>query len=195
MLQCEHNSVRLTGHLICMNAKHFATDLQISEDLPTSSQGWLKKFQQRHGFHSIQAHGESGSADNAAIGLALPQILKTTNKYALQDIFNMDETGLFYCFTPDCTIASQQIKGAKKYKIRLTVAMMCNADGSEKPMVFFLGHADKPRCFWKKSGEELGFFYRSNKKTWIPGLLFQVSFSIWLNFGINNDILTLFLIL
>jgi hypothetical protein len=177
VLQCEHNGVRLTGHLICIKAKKFATDLEISEDLPNFSQVWLEKFQQRHGFRSIQAHGESGSADNAAIELALPQILKTTDKYALRDIFNMDETGLFYCMSPDRTIASQQIEGAKKDKIRLTVALTCNADGSEKPMLFFLGHANKPRCFQKKSGEDLGFFYRSNKKAWMTGLLFQVRFS------------------
>ncbi|CAG8534394.1 15921_t:CDS:1, partial [Dentiscutata heterogama] len=59
-------------------------------------------------------HGESSSADLEAIDLNLPNIICTTNKYALHDIYNMDETGLFYTMASDCTIASCQIKEAKK---------------------------------------------------------------------------------
>jgi len=59
-------------------------------------------------------HGESGSADIAAINLSLPNIINTTNKYSLCDVYNMDETGLFYAMAPDHTIASRQIEGSEK---------------------------------------------------------------------------------
>ncbi|KAE9047455.1 hypothetical protein PR001_g4203 [Phytophthora rubi] len=84
----------------------------------------------------------------------------------------MDETGLFYKLAPDKTIASRQIEGAKKSKVRVTVALTCNADGSDMRESFIIGHANKPRCFKKKSGSDLGFYYRSNKKAWMTSVLF-----------------------
>ena len=35
-------------------------------------------------------------------------------EYDLRDIYNMDETALFYNMCPDKTIAKQQIEGSKK---------------------------------------------------------------------------------
>jgi DDE superfamily endonuclease len=36
-----------------------------------------------------------------------------------------------------------------------------------------IGHANKPRTFKKKSGEELGFFYLSNTKAWMTSVFFE----------------------
>lgn len=69
----------------------------------------------------------------------------------------MDEDGLFYCLTPNNTFGSQKIQGGKKAKIQTTVALICNSDGPEKPILLFLGHANNPRRFQKESGNELGF--------------------------------------
>ena len=85
----------------------------------------------------------------------------------------MDESGSFYNMPPDSTIAQKKIEGAKKDKTRITIAFTCNADGTDRFEPFFIGHAEKPRCFNKKTGQELGFYYKSNKKAWMTGLLFQ----------------------
>ena len=74
--------------------------------------------------------------------------------------------GLFYSMAPDRTIAQRQVEGLKKDKTRLTLAFTANADGSDKLPPFFIGHAFKPRCFNKKTGEQLGFYYRNNTKAW-----------------------------
>jgi DDE superfamily endonuclease len=89
----------------------------------------------------------------------------------------MDETGLCYSLAPDRTIARQQIEGAKKDKTRITIALATNADGSEKLEPLFIGRAKSPCSFKRQTGEQLGFFYRYNKKAWMTGLLFQE----WLN--------------
>ncbi|CAG8633122.1 14181_t:CDS:1, partial [Dentiscutata heterogama] len=52
-------------------------------------------------------HSESGSADLEAIELNLPIIICKTDKYSLRDIYNIDETGLFYSIASDHTIASR----------------------------------------------------------------------------------------
>ena len=56
---------------------------------------------------------------------------------------------------------------------RITTAFTANADGSEKLKPFFIGKANKPCCFDRKSGEQLGFYYRYNKKARTTGVLFQ----------------------
>nr|CCA19907.1 hypothetical protein TRIADDRAFT_5525 [Albugo laibachii Nc14] len=84
----------------------------------------------------------------------------------------MDETGLFYCLAPNKTIAQRQVRGLKKSKTRVTVALMCNADGSDKHEPFIIVHAKKPRCFQKKTGYQVGFYYRSIFKAWMTGFLF-----------------------
>ncbi|RAW28578.1 hypothetical protein PC110_g15044, partial [Phytophthora cactorum] len=74
---------------------------------------------------------------------------------------------------PDKTIASRQIQGSKKSKVRVTVALTCNADGSDMREPFIIGHAMKPRCFEKKSGADLGFYYRSNNKALMASVIFR----------------------
>ncbi|CAG8686848.1 10599_t:CDS:2, partial [Dentiscutata heterogama] len=85
-------------------------------DQPEFSNGWLYSFQKRHNFHKIKLYGESSSANMVAINLNLLIIICTINHYSLCDIYNMDETGLFYSLAPDHTFASRQIEGSKKDK-------------------------------------------------------------------------------
>ena len=54
----------------------------------------------------------------------------------------------------------------------MKVAQIRNADVSSKRELLIIGHAKKPRCFQKKTGDRLGFNYRSNLKAWMTGVLF-----------------------
>ena len=174
VLQRQHNRVILTWQLIQRKAEDFADQLHLSDEKrPNFSDGWLEKFLDRHGLKTIILSGESGSADVKAIEIALPELQSAIKQYSPKDVFNMDETGLFYCLTPDRTIATRQLEGMKKDKTRISIALCCNADGSEKLELLIIGHAAKPRAFNKKTGKELGFYYRNNKKAWMTTLLFQ----------------------
>lgn len=174
VLQCQAKRVMLSGDLIKARAKRFATLSGIPDDqLLSFSNGWLQAFQGRHGFKQVSAHGESGSVNSEEIPAQRDAIRERLKGVPLADIYNMDETGLFYCLAPDKTIAQRQVEGSKKSKTRVTVALMCNADGSDKREPFIIGHAKKPRCFQKKTGDQLGFYYRSNLKAWMTGVLFR----------------------
>ena len=50
------------------------------------------------------------------------------------DVFNADETGLFYRTTPDrsLVLSKEECKGGKKSKERLTVLLCSNLTGIEK---------------------------------------------------------------
>lgn len=202
ILQCQGRKVPINSAVIRVKGRNFARDLNIPDDAIKFSNGWLHKFQQRHKMKAFKIYGESGSTNSHVIEAALPDLRALISRYARHDVYNMDETGttsseklwsnrphsygclagLFYSMALDRTIAQRQIEGIKKDKSRIKLAFTANADGSDKLPPFFIGHASKPRCFNKKAGEQLGFYYRNNKKAWMTGIFFQE----WLNKLINN---------
>ena len=62
--------------------------------------------------------------------------------YQLRDIFNADETGLFYRALPtkSMSVKGEEAKGGRKSKERITVLLVCSAEG-EKLRPFVIGHA------------------------------------------------------
>jgi hypothetical protein len=93
--------------------------------------------------------------------------------FPVKDRWNVDETALFPFAPPDRGLASEQMSGTKASKFRLTLLLGCNADGSEKSEVFFIGKYKKPLCFGKTGPNERGFYYRHNKKAWMNRELFE----------------------
>lgn len=62
------------------------------------SEGWLTAFKKRCGLKEFKRHGEAGSADLADVEHERMRVQELIAKYGyrLKDVFNMDETGLFY---------------------------------------------------------------------------------------------------
>ena len=75
--------------------------------------------------------------------------------------------------SPDRGLATTQHHGLKQSKVQLTLAFTANADGTERLPPLMIGHAKRPRCFQKKTGEQLGFKYYSNSHAWMTGDIFQ----------------------
>jgi hypothetical protein len=69
--------------------------------------------------------------------------------------------------------------GTKGNKKRLTYAFTANADGTEKLPPFVIGKAAKPRAFEKKSGAQLGFYYRNNATAWMTTKIYQEWLRDW----------------
>jgi hypothetical protein len=61
----------------------------------------------------------------------------------------------------------------------LTYLLTANATGSEKLPPFIIGKAARPRAFNKKSGAQLGFYYRNNAKAWMTAELYQDWLKQW----------------
>ncbi|KAH1228178.1 CENP-B 2 [Glycine max] len=109
--------------------------------------GWLGKFKHRHGIKSFRRFGESGSVDVQDMEKKLVSIREKIDQFPMKDIFNMDETGLFYRLQADHSLATKQLEGRKQDKERLTVVICCNEDGSKKIPLWIIGKYAKPRCF------------------------------------------------
>jgi hypothetical protein len=92
--------------------------------------------------------------------------------YALKDIFNMDETGLFWKLQPDRSLATCQTSGGRKSKDRITLALTVNADGSEKLEPWVIGRSKNPRCLKHiKNRQNLRIVYEYNKTKWMTGAI------------------------
>lgn len=167
----------LTGDII--RAKAIRLLEEVNALLPEDSKvifkfssGWLWRFQKRWNLKSRKLHGEAKDADEQAVERELPELRAACSRYAKEDIWNADETGLNYAMPPDQTISQTALPGRKKDKKRLTLLVCSNATGSEKFPLLFIGKANKPRCFNKKSGAELGFDYFFNKNAWMTMVIF-----------------------
>ena len=134
-----------------------------------ASQGWLENFQERYNISSKHIHGESESADLEQVNKGRESLQELLIGHDLNDIYNADETGLFFRLGPDQTLAtkSDNAKGFKKDKERITVLLCCNASGTRKVLPFVLGKAKKPHCFKNINMNNLPVKYSSNKKAWM----------------------------
>jgi Tc5 transposase DNA-binding domain len=113
VLQMQHTKRPINGPLIVEKAKQFAAALG-KQDILEFSNGWLFAFCKRNGFRQFKIHGESGDVDMTGFEKRIARLKAKIKEYDLRDIYNMDETALFYNMCPDKTIARQQIEGSKK---------------------------------------------------------------------------------
>jgi hypothetical protein len=119
------------------------------------------------------AHGESGSVLATTVEEALPDLRCLISTYNPNDVFNVDETGLFFKMQASRFLATKQLEGKKVDKQRLTVVACVNASGSEKLPLWVIGKYAKPRCFKNIDIRSLGCEYRANKKAWMTARLFN----------------------
>ncbi|KZO92477.1 DDE-domain-containing protein, partial [Calocera viscosa TUFC12733] len=174
IVQAQANGIKITGDVIRVKACRYAQLHGVDPDEFLSlSNGWLERFKLRHSLKEWRFHGEAGSVPEQELQAAQQRLIALTNVYALEDIWNMDETGLNDRMVPDRGLATQQGAGVKHDKHRITLAFTVNATGTERLPPLFIGHSARPRCFKKKTGSQLGFDYYANKKAWMTGHVFQ----------------------
>lgn len=162
----------LSGTLIREKAKEFAVALG-REDF-SASVGWLDKFKKRHNIVQMSVCGESASADLQSSEdwkkNVLPDLIR---QYDENDIFNADETGIFFKCLPNKTLAfkGQKCFGGKNSKERITVMVASNMSGSEKLKLLVIGKSKNPRCF--KGIKSLDVDYEHNKKAWMTSEIYD----------------------
>ena len=91
-------------------------------------------------------------------------------EFELGDIFNIDETGLFWKLLPDRTLQFKGIacKGGKYAEDRITVLVGASALGEKLPLMV-IGKSAKPRCF---RNANIPLDYQSNSKASMTSDLF-----------------------
>ena len=95
---CE-DGLLLTGKVLRQKWQAFADMVSVPEDeCLTLSKGWLTRYKRRVGLKQMKWHGEAGSAPAEVVKKEQQRIQELIQQsgFAPQDVFNMDETGLFY---------------------------------------------------------------------------------------------------
>jgi hypothetical protein len=122
----ETRGAAVTCDLLTQKAKELALipELEVSEGFACSA-GWLTNFKKCYSISSYVRHGETGAAPAASVELAESQLRELLS--ALPDkngvnpvdvhpenIYNMDETGLYYGQQPSRTLARGRTAGITK---------------------------------------------------------------------------------
>lgn len=100
------DGIMLTGEVLRQKWNAFADMAGVPEDERLNlSNGWLGCFKERNGLKQMKRHGEAALSDAETVEEErerIQDLIKESN-YELRDIFNMDETGLFYAYAPSST--------------------------------------------------------------------------------------------
>ena len=139
--------------------------------------GWVSKFKKRFNIKAYTRHGEDVSVDTSTKVLRRMEEIKTiVSKHDSDDVFNMDETGIFYKLEPNRTLATMRLSGKKKQKDRITVALTANATGTICLPPLIINQYLKPRAFTSRNihnPENLGIKWAANKKAWMTTVIFE----------------------
>ncbi|UYV74289.1 TIGD4 [Cordylochernes scorpioides] len=170
--QARSAALPVNGPLLSEKAKTLALEFGLKDF--TGSGGWIERWKARHGIKLRNICGESADVNRETMTNWLTDVMPNIiSNYACKDIFNADETGLFWRLLPDKTLhfKGETCTGGKASKERITILLCCNMDGSGKMQPLVIGKAKQPRCF--RGIKHLPVQYEANQKAWMTGLLFE----------------------
>ena len=117
-------NIPITQDILRNKVKFFGKELGVGSKFHYSK-GWLNRFKYRY--------GEIAGVNPDVIKSGIEKAQEIIRNYYPRDVYNMDETGLFFAISPDRSlITSEFVNGTKKLKNRISLAVCANADGSEK---------------------------------------------------------------
>ena len=152
-------------------AKYFAREFQ--HETPPSM-AWVDRFKKRHCIAQVQKSGESAGVNQYVVqNWKDGKLRDILNRYSSSDIFNADETALFWQILPDKSLGflGKSYHGGKQAKTRITVLVCASMDGHEKLQLYVIGKSKKPRAF--KNVRQLPVEYVANTKAWMTSDLFE----------------------
>jgi DDE superfamily endonuclease. len=90
------------------------------------------------------------------------------------DVFNVDETGLFFNALPTTTLSPVgNVHGGKASKERVTLLVGANITGTEKLKLDLIGKSKNPRCLKNVDREKLPVVYHDQANAWMDTTIFE----------------------
>lgn len=176
-LQKRAEGVPVSGPMCTQQAQFFCDKLHIEEKFCASS-GWLHRFKKRHGIRELSIQGEKLSADEVAIVefcYDLECLIKE-HDLKLDQIYNADETGLYWRAMPTRTLAAGNETNAPGYKAnkdRLTILCCANASGKHKLKLAMIGKSKNPRALKNINKSLLPVSYYNQSAGWMNADIFK----------------------
>ncbi|XP_049710212.1 jerky protein homolog [Elephas maximus indicus] len=166
--------VPISGPMLIEKAKDFYEQMQLTEPCVFSG-GWLWRFKARHGIKKLDTSSEKQVADRQAAEQFCGFFRSLVAEHGLspEQLYNADETGLFWRCLPHPTPEGAPGPGLKQSKDRLTVLMCANAAGSHKVKPLVVGKCSGSRVL--KGIQHLPVAYQAQGHAWMD----QEIFSDW----------------
>lgn len=145
----------------------------------TCNASWIDRFRKRNNIVFSTISGESKSVDMSTVDGWIENVWPNIKKeFSDRNIFNCDETALFYRMLPNKTATFKGIKvhGEKISKERLTIFLCTSMEGEKRPPII-IGKFLKPRCFKNKNLSQFRYF--ANKKAWMSSAIFKEIMIDW----------------
>ncbi|CAG8640808.1 3557_t:CDS:2 [Ambispora gerdemannii] len=167
------DGVTFNGTILQNKAKKIADLLEIDESkFSATSDGWLRRFKERNNLHVYKRKADLDSIDYAQIPVHREELQKLLQEYDSNNIFNCDETALYWKLEPSHTLAHNPILGKKKPKGRITLMLTCNVTGTEKLPLLFIHKSENPRPLKGIEKSSLPVWYYWNAKAWMMQSVF-----------------------
>ena len=99
------------------------------------TRGWVTLFRERHDVKFVKLHGEAASAPQEEVARAKEMIEDLVRRYHPSRIYNMEKAGLSWQMEPDKSLVTNkegEVRGTKKQKARITLAVCANLTGRDK---------------------------------------------------------------
>jgi len=139
--------------LAIAKTKSIASTLSISDSDFKASWQWLSHFMTRRGLQKMLLHGEGAEVDKNDPELlsALEELYSIIARYDPENVYNMDETRLFFRLLPKYSIlmSNEDIsstRGKKKAKDRVSLIVCANTSGTHKIPCVMIGKPKEPTC-------------------------------------------------
>lgn len=174
-LKQRRKNLPVTGDIIKAKAKNLHEILKENNLGFQASDGWLTRFKKRYGIRFLKISGEKLSSQPELIEPFKKKLHNKIQELGLtaDQIYNADESGLYWKLLPEKTFVSSQEKtapGRKTEKQRITFMACTNASGEHKLRLLVIGKAKNPRCF-KKFICPADYF--NSKSSWMTQFIFK----------------------
>ena len=132
--------IPVSGPILQEYAKKVATEMNDTSGFKASN-GWLERFRARHNIQFRVISGEGAAVKAETVADWMTRLPKIIEGYHPVDIYNCDETGLFFKLKPDRSLFldKNDCKGGKKSKDRYTVLLCANWTGTDKMKPLVIG--------------------------------------------------------
>jgi hypothetical protein len=182
----------VTGDLLSEKAREIWVRIPEYQNkpVPEFSSGWVQRFKQRHALSHRQTHGEASSVPHSA-SEEMAAVRAICDSYQEEDIYNFDETGLYWRASPSAGLTSRVTPGVKKDKSRISILACTNATGSDRFPLWFIGRAKQPRALRSTNLAALRAVYRGNTKAWNNNIVMAEWLGAFYNHISNRRVLLL----